>query len=90
VRRRPFNHEWTFPVDIAPGQGTTLATPAPGLKIEDGISGWVLYPEAVQYSNGDEWRPKPEGECFKVFWKDQDHPEMPILPSLQMEIGNED
>ena len=90
VRRRPFNHEWTFPVDIAPGQGTTLATPAPGLKIEDGISGWVLYPEAVQYSNGDEWRPKPEGECFKVFWRDQDHPEMPILPSLQMEIGNED
>jgi len=90
VRRRPFNHEWSFPVDLAPGQETTLAKPAPGSKIEDGISGWVLYPEAVQYSNGDEWRPKPEGECFKVFWPDQDHPEMPILPSLQMEIGNED
>lgn len=90
VRRRPFNHEWTFPVDLTPGQEKTLTVPAPGSKIEDGITGWVLYPEAVQYSSGQEWRPLREGECFKIVWRDLDHPEMPILPSLQMEIGNED
>jgi len=83
-RRRPFNDQWSWPGPIEPGQEKSFEVPGylPGHAEE--ISGWALFPKSVT-DRDSTWRPKEDGQCFKVFWRDKEHPQPVVLPPLQME-----
>ena len=51
--------------------------------------GWVFFPAAIKYADGTEWLPEGDGECFKAVWRDPQHPDLPALPPLQMEINSD-
>jgi hypothetical protein len=88
-RRRPFNDEWTLDKPLAPGEEQTLEVPGflPGYANQ--VYGWILFPKVVTYQDGTTWTPKQEGECFSVFWRDPEHPEMKALPPLFMEMSDD-
>jgi len=66
---------------LAPGQEQTLVTDA--FRSEANL-GWAFFPSKVIYEDGTEWKPQPVGECFHLYWRDKDHPQMPVLPPLQI------
>lgn len=91
-RRRPYQHEWTWSQRIDPGAEHTFEMPGYLPDFTKGIVGWVLFPRAVVYGDGTKWTTQAKGddaECFEVFWRDKDHPQLTVLPPLQREL-NED
>ena len=83
-RRRPFNDQWFFSGPIEPGQQKSFEVPGylPGLA--EGISGWALFPKSVT-SPDSIWRPREDGQCFHVFWRDKQNPQPTVLPPVQKE-----
>jgi hypothetical protein len=85
---RPFqDHQWTANQTIAPGQQYTLEKKAYPASEQQKILGWAFSPEAVTFADGTTWKPQQDGECFNVFWRDKDHPELNVLPPLQKEMN---
>jgi hypothetical protein len=41
----------------------------------------------VKFEDGSIWRPQREGECYRVIWRDPDHPDLIALPPRQNEIN---
>jgi manganese oxidase len=85
--RRPFNAEWSSTKPIAPGQEVTLEKPGVRADSAQTVLGWVFSPSSIRYEDGSVWRPQSEGECFKVIWRDEQHPQMLALPPRQIEIN---
>jgi hypothetical protein len=85
--RRPFNSEWSSAKPILPGQEQTLERPGVHAASAQSVLGWVFFPHSVKYEDGTTWHAQSEGECFDVIWRDQQHPEMPVLPSRQIEMN---
>lgn len=85
---RPFDPDWVAPNPIPPGGTETLEKKA-YIRSGDSILGWALYPLRIQYQDGTTWTSAHEGECFQMYWKDKDHPNLEVLPPHQMEM-NED
>ncbi|HVI08684.1 MAG TPA: multicopper oxidase domain-containing protein, partial [Candidatus Binatia bacterium] len=85
--RRPFQPEWRTTEQIWPGQEQTIEKP--GLRGESAkaVLGWTFFPVSVKYQDGSSWAAQNEGECFKVFWRDADRPDLPVLPPRQFEIS---
>jgi manganese oxidase len=83
-RLRPQDNEWSWNKPIQPGQEQTFEMPGwlPGYA--EKIYGWVLFPKSVIYEDGSEWHPAEE-ECFQVYWRDKEHPQLTVLPPLQIE-----
>jgi hypothetical protein len=46
----------------------------------------VFFPETIKFADGSVWKPEREGECFNIFWRDEDHPHLEVLPTLQVEM----
>ena len=84
--RRPFDSDWPSSQAMPPGGEQTIVKPGFGAAAAQSIMGWVLFPQSIKFADGTNWTPGEEGECFKVFWRDQDHPEMPALPPRQVEL----
>jgi manganese oxidase len=85
---RPFQeHMWAANQTIAPGQQYTLEKKSYPANEEAKILGWAFSPEAVTFADGTIWKPQQDGECFHVFWRDKDHPELNVLPPLQKEMN---
>jgi hypothetical protein len=85
----PFDADWTTPGAIATGADQTLEKKAYS-RGSDKILGWALFPGKIVFEDGTTWTPQQRGECFHVFWRDQDHPEVPVLPPSQAEPVQED
>ncbi len=85
--RRPFNAEWSSSKPIPPGQEQTLEKPGLHADSAQSVIGWVFFPSSIRYEDGSIWRPQSEGECFKVIWRDPQHPQMLALPPRQIEIN---
>ena len=47
---------------------------------DDKILGWAVYPKRILYEDGTTWTPQEHGECFQVFWRDREHPDIKVLP----------
>jgi hypothetical protein len=45
--------------------------------------GVAFYPSRIVYQDGSEWKPREPGDCFHVFWKNREHPNLPVLPPIQ-------
>ena len=39
-----------------------------------------------RYQDGSTWQARDEDACFGLFWRDKDHPQLPVLPPLQLEM----
>ncbi len=85
--RRPFDFTWTSTSTIPPNQEQTIEKPAYPEASAQAVRGWAFLPTAITYTDGTSWHPKNDGECFKVFWQDKDHPEIPALPPRQDELN---
>ena len=85
--RRPFNPEWSSDKPILPGQELTLEKPGIRAASAQSVLGWVFFPYLVKYEDGTSWHPQSEGECFRVIWRDQQHPDLPALPTRQIEMN---
>lgn len=85
--RRPFNSQWIASKPIPPGQEQTLEKPALPVASAQGVMGWAFFPISVKYEDGSSWHSESEGECFGVIWRDQQHPELPVLPPRQIEMN---
>lgn len=85
-RRPPENNEWNFDTLIQPGQQYTFEMPGLLPNYAKQVLGYVLFPTTINFQDGKVWQPKSEGECFKVYWRDKEHPQMTVLPALQIEL----
>jgi hypothetical protein len=85
--RRPFNFVWSSTKPIPAGQEQTLEKPGNRSTSTQPVMGWVFFPTSVKYEDGTTWQPGSEGECFRVFWRDPQHPDMPALPPRQIEMN---
>jgi len=83
--RRPFDSLWNGPQPLQPGQQETIEQPA-YKKGADAILAWVLSPHDVLYADGSRWAPKDDHECYQVFWREKEHPDLKVLPPLQVEL----
>ena len=45
--------------------------------------GWIYYPSHITFAGGATWKPREQGECFRTFRRDKNHPEMPVKPVTQ-------
>jgi hypothetical protein len=79
----PFFGTWFTPQPLAPGQEQSVPVSNTMLESRNNV-GWVFYPVRILYEDGTEWRPRQMGDCFHIYWRDQDHPEMPVLPPMQL------
>jgi hypothetical protein len=85
--RRPYNSPWSSTQGILPGQEQILEKPGVPAASAQTIMGWAFFPTLIKYQDASSWRPQSEGECFNVFWRDSQHPEMLALPPRQIEIN---
>ena len=85
--RRPYNFDWSSKEAIAPGEEGNLQKPGIRASSAQSVLGWVFFPYSVTYADGSIWRSQSEGECFHVFWRDKQHPNMPTLPPRQQEMN---
>jgi manganese oxidase len=85
--RRPYNDQWSWSKTISPNQEQTLEKPGAHAASAQSVQGWVFFPSLVKFEDGTTWHPQSEGECFGVIWRDQQHPEMPVLPTRQFEMN---
>lgn len=46
--------------------------------------GVAFYPNRIVYQDGTEWKPRDPGDCFRVFWQNREHPNLPVLPPVQL------
>jgi multicopper oxidase len=84
--KKPFDSDWSSGKTVPPGEGDTLEKPGMSPAIGKTVMGWAFYPNSIKFSDGTTWVPEDEGECFHVFWRDQDHPELLALPPRQVEM----
>jgi manganese oxidase len=88
-RRRPYVNEWTWTQPIEPGQERTFEMQGYLADAAEHILGWVLSPRSIVYKSGKTWTPLGDGECFTAFWRDKDHPQLSVLPPLQIEMNDD-
>ena len=87
--RRPANFAWSSKDTVGPGETQTLEKPGIPSSSAAKIMGWIFFPSSIKYVDGTEWVPQSNGECFKPIWRDAQHPDLPALPPLQMEINSD-
>jgi Multicopper oxidase len=85
--RRPFDAEWTAPKPLEPGQEEVLERDA-YRQGGDSILGWALFPYSVVYEDGSKWSPQHNGECFQVYWRDNQHPDLKVLPPALVNMND--
>jgi hypothetical protein len=85
--QHPFKDGWvsTGPLDV--GAEQTLEMKAYAANGAQNLLGWVLLPSRINFEDGSVWSPKERGECFGVFWRDKDHPDLKVLPPEQFETN---
>lgn len=88
-RRRPYGHEWTWAQAMEPGQERTFEMQGYLPDFSNRILGWAVSPLAITYKDGGSWNSREDGECFEVFWRDEDHPRLTVLPPLQIEMNDD-
>ncbi len=86
---RAFNGNWHSNDSIPPGEQRVLQKPGIPAASAQKVLGWVLFPTFVKYQDGSTWEAQNTGECFRVFWRDPQHPDQPALPPLQFEINSD-
>jgi hypothetical protein len=85
--RKPYRGDWYTSAPISPGKQQVLEKTSVSSSEAATILGWAFSPSSITYQDGTTWAPDKRGECFHIFWRDAEHPEVPVLPPLQNEIA---
>ncbi len=85
--RLPFDSNWSSTASILPNGEQTIERPAYATATSQAVYGWVFIPTAITFADGSTWHPKQANECFRAFWRDKEHPEIPALPPRQDELN---
>lgn len=85
---RPSLTNWAPGKALASGAQQTLTAKNFSHRTES-IPGWAFYPIQVEFADGTKWLPKQRGECFTTYWRDKQHPEIRVLPPLQVEMSED-
>ena len=88
-RRRPYVHEWTWTQTIKPSREQTFEMPGYLPDFSNRILGWALFPLAITYKDGNNWSSQEDGECFEIYWRDDSHPQLIVLPPVQVEMNDD-
>ncbi len=88
-RRRPYEPYWNWTKPIQPGEEQTFEMPGYLHNLAATIPGWVLFPQMIEYQDGSSWQLKDDSQCFQVYWRDKEHPQMEALPPLQVEMSDD-
>jgi FtsP/CotA-like multicopper oxidase with cupredoxin domain len=85
----PFDANWPVAGPISAGGEQTVQKDA---YIQGGekIQGWALFPRKILFEDGTTWEPKQHGECFQVYWREKEHPDLIVLPPAQGDTSQED
>ncbi len=75
--------DWKAPLPLGPQQSTDFTMPKQ-MPHTESILGWVVYPQSVTFADGSQWTPQERGECMRIYWRDQKHQNMQILPPVEM------
>jgi Multicopper oxidase len=90
-RRRPYVDEgWKWNTLLRPGEESTFEMPGWLPPYADKVSAWVLFPQELDYEDGSKWTQPRDGGCFEIFWRDIEHPQLPVLPPLFVDMRSED
>jgi hypothetical protein len=81
---RPLFVQWSADQPLAPG-GQEPVQIGTEMFTGQGNLGVAFFPSRVVYQDGSEWKPQQLGDCFHVYWRNQDHPQLPVLPPFQFE-----
>jgi hypothetical protein len=79
---QPLVLAWSSDEPIAPGRESAVTVGAE-LFAAGGNPGVAVFPSRIVYQDGSEWKPRQLGECFKIYWRDKQHPALPALPPFQ-------
>ena len=84
---RPFaDVEWIGKQPLAGGGKMTIEKKAYLPAQSKQIAAWVFLPTLITYDDGTTWKPQSENECFSIVWRDAEHPELTVLPTLQVDM----
>jgi len=86
---RPFDANWPASGPMATGGEQTLEKDS-YLQGGNTILGWALFPRKVLFEDGTTWTPEQHGECFQVYWREKEHPDLVVLPPSQGDTAQED
>jgi hypothetical protein len=81
----PFSDIWISSETLELGSEQTLKMKPYAAGGGQDILGWVLLPSKIVFADDTTWTPQERGECFGVFWRDPDHPDLKVLPPEQVE-----
>jgi Multicopper oxidase len=73
---------WFSDAPIQTGQSRDV-TIGKEMFASGGNLGVAFFPSRVVFEDGTEWKPRRLGECFRVYWRNRDHPDLPVLPPFQ-------
>ena len=88
-RRRPYEPFWIWTKPIQPGEEQTFEMQGYLHNLAATVPGWVLFPQAITYQDGSTWQLKDDGQCYQIYWRDKDHPQIEALPPLQVEMSDD-
>jgi FtsP/CotA-like multicopper oxidase with cupredoxin domain len=81
---QPLFLAWFTEHPIAPGGEQRVEVGSEMFDMQRSTSlGVAFYPSRIVYQDGTEWKPRELGDCFHVFWKNREHPNLQVLPPLQ-------
>lgn len=85
--QRPYNNLWKSTQSIPPGEQLIVQKPGASAESARHVLGWVFFPASIKFADGSSWAPDHEGECFRAFWQDPQHPDLLGLPPRQIELN---
>lgn len=85
----PFDANWPVSGPITVGGKQTQEKNA-YLQGGNSILGWAVFPSKVIYEDGTSWAPQQHGECFQMYWRDKEHPDLVVLPPSMADVSRAD
>jgi Multicopper oxidase len=79
---QPLILTWFSNAPMKPGRSQEV-TIGKEMFSDGGNLGVAFFPSSVVFEDGTEWKPRHLGECFRVYWREGDHPDLPVLPPFQ-------
>jgi len=81
---QPLILTWFSTEPIPPGQERPV-TIGKEMFAGRGNASVAFFPSRVIYEDGSEWKPRQLGDCFRIYWRDKEHSQVPVLPPFQFQ-----
>src|SRR5215471_12045966 len=76
---RPLFVNWSSNGPLLPSREQSVEVGTEMFSGEKNL-GVAFFPSRIVFEDGTEWKPQQLGDCFHVYWRSKDHPQLPVLP----------